>query len=92
MAVYPVAAGVPFEVSVKLNAVPTRAPGAVLALVMAGAEGAGLITMVSEAVVEPPALVAVSVIGNEPFCVGVPLMTPVAGVNVRPLGSAPVEL
>ena len=41
---------------------------------------------------QPPGPVAVTVIGNEPDCVGVPESSPVAVLNVMPVGSVPVRL
>ena len=40
---------------------------------------------------QPFASVALTVTGNEPCCVGVPDTSPVAVLNVRPVGSAPVS-
>ena len=40
---------------------------------------------------QPFASVAVTVIGKEPVCVGVPERTPVDGLSPRPLGKAPLS-
>ena len=48
--------------------------------------GAGLIVMVTSNVSEPPALVAVSVTGNEPLAVGVPVIAPVDPSSTSPPG------
>jgi hypothetical protein len=40
--------------------------------------------------VQPFASVAVTVTPNEPVCVGVPEIVPVAGLSVRPAGSVPL--
>ena len=77
----------PEDVSWNVNATPTRAAGAVLALVITGAAGAGLTTKVRSTDVVPPALVAESVTTNEPVSVGVPLITPVAASKVEFLGA-----
>ena len=82
--------GVPVEVSWKPKTVPTRAPGAILELVMTGAVAAELITIFNGTVVVPPAFVAESVTAKEPTWVGVPAITPVPAVKASPVGSAVV--
>ena len=39
---------------------------------------------------QPFESVALTVIGKEPVCVGVPERTPVAGLSVRPAGNVPL--
>ncbi len=81
-----VGVGKPVVVTVKLSAVPTMNVS-LLALVIAG----GALTAMVKACVAfgSVPLVAVSVTGKDPLCVGVPESSPAAD-NVRPVGRTPV--
>jgi hypothetical protein len=85
-----VGAGVPVAVTVNVPAVPT-VNVVLLALVITGAVFTVSVKLCIAAV--PTPLLAVKLMGYVPLvpAAGVPLRTPVAGVNVTPAGNVPVS-
>jgi len=91
LAIAHVIGAVPVAARVWLYAVPT-VPAGKEAVVIVGANGAELMTMLSALVAFPALLVALIVKLDVAAVVGVPLITPVAGVKLRPVGRLPTDI